>query len=104
MLQEETNGNKVVFKGYQSTTNIGTLGSDTAILSKLNLQLHRIERLPIGRGIVAYYVNTCIVKIYAPLGTANRSEREVFFNTEVINLLPIVPTELVMTGDFKCVL
>lgn len=82
LLQKVTNENKLVFKGSHSTTNVGTLGRGTAILSKLDLQLHRIESLPTGRGLVAYYGNTCIVNIYAPSGTANRSEREVFFNTE----------------------
>jgi len=43
LLHEVTNGNKLAFKGYQSTTNIGTLGRGAAILSKLNLQLHRIN-------------------------------------------------------------
>jgi len=104
LLHEVTNEKKLVFKLYKSTINIGTLELGTAILSKLNSQLHRIDGLPTGRGLVAYYGNTWIVNIHAPSGTANRYEREVFFITEVIDLLPYVPTEQIMAGDFNCVL
>jgi len=49
-------------------------------------------------------MGTLVVYINAPSGTANRSEREVFYSTEIIGLLPHVPTELIMAGYFYCVL
>ena len=104
LLQEVTNGDKLVFKGYQSIINIGTLGRGTAILYKLHLQLYRFERIPTRRWIAAYLENTCIVNMYAPSGTANRSEREEFFNSDVVELLPQSPTKLTLDGDFNCVL
>jgi len=50
LLQEVTDGDKLICKGYHFTINIGTTGQGTAILHKLNIQLHRIERIPSGSG------------------------------------------------------
>jgi exonuclease III len=50
LLQEVTDGDKLVCKGYQSIINMGTTGRGTAILQNLNTQFHRIERIPSGRG------------------------------------------------------
>ena len=36
--------------------------------------------------------------------TANHAEREAFFNTELIDLIPNAQTDLIMAGDFNCVL
>ena len=94
LLQEVTNGDRLVFKGYQSLVNVGTLGRGTAILHKMHLQLHKPKRIPTGRGIVAYLGNICLVNIYAPSGTANRTDREDFFNTEVVELIPQSATQL----------
>ena len=104
LLQEVTNGNNLSVKGYQTIVNVGTLGRGTAIIHKPHLKLHRIQRIPTGRGIAAYLGNTCLVNIYAPSGNANRAERENFFNTEVVELIPQSPTQLIMGGDFNCVL
>jgi len=103
LLQEATSVNIVTFKGYQTIDNIGTSGRGTAIIAKVDFQLLRMRRLPLGRGLVAYYNNICLLNIYAPSGTSNRAKRETFFNSEVIELLPKVPTELIMAGDFNCV-
>jgi len=80
------------------------MGRGTAILHKLNIQLHRIEHIPSGRGTAVYFDDTCIVNIYAPSGTAKRAEREDFYNSDIIGLLPLKPTKLILTGDFNCVI
>jgi len=54
LLQEVTNVNIINIRGYKITENIGTTGRGAAMLSKVDLQLHRIKRLPTGRGIAAY--------------------------------------------------
>jgi len=104
LIQEVTNGDTLAFKGYQSTMNIGMQGRGTAILTKLNLQPHGTVRLPSGRGLAIFYESTCIVNIHALSGSTNRAEREDFFNSEIIALLPHVPTDLILAGDFNCVL
>jgi len=104
LLQEVMDGDKLVCKGYHSTINIGTTGRGTAILHKLNIQLLRIEGIPSGRGMAVYFYDTCIVNIYAPSGTAKRAEREDFFNSGILGLLPLSPTKLILAGDLNCVL
>ena len=58
LLQEVTDSDKLVCKGYHSTINIGTLGRGTTILHKINIQLHRIERIPSGRWAAVYFDDT----------------------------------------------
>jgi len=98
VLQEVTNGDRLVVKGYQSIVKVGTLGHGTAILHKLHLQLHKPKRIPTGRGIAAYLGNICLVNIYVPSGTANSSDRVDFFNTDVVDLIPQSPTQLILWG------
>jgi len=102
ILQEVTSVHNINIKGYQTIDNVGTARRGTAILTRDDLQMHRIRRLPSGRKLAAYCNNICLVNIYAPSGTSNRAEREAFFNSEVIDLLPLAPTELIMAGDFNC--
>ena len=84
-------------------TNIGTTGRGTAILSRDQLQLTNIVRLPTGRGMAASFQNLTLVNIYVPSG-AERREREQFLASEVPYLLQGIPTSLVMGGNFNSVL
>jgi len=99
-----TNGDILDVKGYHTITNIGTSLRGTAILHKLNIKLHRVERLPTGRGISVYLGGACIVNTYVPSGTARRTEMEEFFNEGIIGLLHTSPTNLLLAGDFNCLL
>jgi len=103
ILQEVTSKKHTEVKGYHIIDNTGTAGRGTAMIIREDLQMDRIKRIPSGRGITAYYKNICLINIYAPSGTNNRTERETFFNKDVIELLPRNPTETIMAGDFNCV-
>jgi len=81
LLQEVTPGANV--RGYHSYVNIGTSARDTAILSKMELPLHNVRRIPSGRGIIAQYGHIGILNVYPPSGSANRAEMEEFFNTGI---------------------
>jgi len=102
VLQEVKNVNIINIRGYQAIENIGTSGRGTAVLSKVELQLHGIKRQPTGRGIAAYFDNICIINLFEPSRAANRAER-VFFNTEILDLIPHTPTATIIAGDFNCV-
>jgi len=103
LLQVVTTEN-ITFKGYQTLLNIGTTARGTSIMAKVDLPLHGVDRIISGRGLVAYYGNICILNVYAPSGTSNKTDRKAFFNTEILDLIPHVPTELIKAGDFNCVL
>jgi len=52
--------------------------------------------------------NFCIIprhvdsKSYAPSVTEKRQEREAFYNTEVVQLIPSSSTAMTLAGDFNC--
>jgi len=104
LLQEVTPGANVNYSGYHCYVNIETSARGTAILSKIELPLHDVRRIPSGRGIITQYEHIGILNVYAPSGSANRAEREEFSNTGIMDLLPHTLTELLMAGDFNCVL
>jgi len=52
LLQEVTNGGRLLVKVYQSIINVGTLVRGTAIPHNLHLQLHKPKRIPTGRGLL----------------------------------------------------
>jgi len=64
----------------------------------------KINNLPSGRAIAAEFKGLYIVNIYAPSGTAKRTESESFYNAEVPQLLQAGHGEIIIVGDFKCVL
>jgi len=103
MIHEVTSKKHIEVTGYHTIENIGTAGRGTAMIIREDLKLDRIKRIRSRRGITAYYKNICLIYIYAPSGTNNRTEREIFFNKDVIELLPQNPTETIMAGDFNCV-
>ena len=76
--------------------NIGKTGRGTEILTRDQIQLTNIVRLPTGRGMAARLQNVTIVNIYAPAGAEKRREREQFFASEVPLLLQGIPTALVI--------
>ena len=100
LLQEVTDEDKLTCRGYHVTAKVGITGRGTASIHKPHLEFQRIEHIPSGRGID----ETCIINIYAPSGTAKRTEREEFFSVDILGLLPLRPIQLIIAGDFNCVL
>jgi len=104
LLQEVTHENIHMISQYTAHMNIGTEGRGTAILAKEGLLLTNIQRIPSGRGIAATLQGIRIVNLYAPSGSEKRREREVFYNEEIVTLIPTAHTEMILGGDFNCVL
>jgi endonuclease/exonuclease/phosphatase family metal-dependent hydrolase len=84
--------------------NIGTDRRGAAILAKDGLVLSNIQRLPLGRGMSASFRGILIVNIYAPSGAEKRQQRDAFYNTEVVHLIPSSSTAMILAGDFNCVI
>jgi len=79
--------------------NIGTDRCGTAILAKDGLALTKIQRFPSGRGMSASIRSILVVNTS---GAEKRQEREVFYNTEVVHLIPSSSTAMILSGDFYC--
>ena len=89
---------------YTVHMNIGTDRRGTAVLAKDGLALLNVQRLPSGRRMSASFHGIFIVNIYAPSGAERRQEREAFYNTEVVQLIPSSSTAMRLAGDFNCVI
>jgi len=89
--------------GYNIHYNIGTTRRSTALITRETPPLTNITTIPSGRAITANFRDILIVNIYAPSGTAKGQEREIF-NSELAYLLRNVSDNLLLDGDFNCVL
>ena len=74
------------------------------MLTKEQISLTNITRLPSGRGKAACYQGIRLVNIYAPSSTANRQERKDFYNVELVYLLKSLSPTMIVGGDLNCVL
>jgi exonuclease III len=100
-LQKITHPNFDNLPGY---TNVGTTMRGTAFVTRNDLQVTNITKLPTGRGIAAECEGIALLNVYAPSWTAKKAEREAFFNTGLVYLLRNAPENLLLGGDFNCVL
>jgi len=60
--------------------------------------------MPSSHAIAATLGTLLIINVYAPSGTTKHSEREAFFNNDLPFLLGSASEDLLMGGDFNCVL
>jgi exonuclease III len=75
-LQEVTNHALHDLGGYNTYLNVGTDMRETSIVTKQDLQITNINKLPSGRGMTAGFRGIKLINIYAPSGTAKKRERE----------------------------
>jgi len=104
LLQEVTHTDFDMIRGYTAHLNIGINKRGTAILTREQISLTNITRLPSERGMAASYQGVWFVNLYAPSGTANRQERKDFYNVELVYLMRSLPPTKIVGGDFNCVL
>ena len=83
---------------------MGTECRGTTILAKDSYLLTNIQRIPTVRGISAHFNGIKIINIYAPSGSEKKHEREEFYNGNVARLLMHSGVNMVLAGDFNCVL
>ena len=104
LLQEVTHPFNTGFQGYTIHYNIGTSRRGTAILTRDTIVVTNLSRLPSGRAIAATLGTLLIINIYAPSGTSKRAERESFYNNDLPLLLESASDDILLGGDFNCVL
>jgi len=103
-LQEVTHPNLHTIHRYIAHINEGTDRRGTAILAKEGIALTDIKRLPSDRDIAAKHNGLGLINIYAPSGTARRSEKENFFKSDLTYLLPADLSDIILAGDFNCLI
>jgi endonuclease/exonuclease/phosphatase family metal-dependent hydrolase len=103
LLQEVTLPNITAVHRYTAHINIGTEGRGTAILMKAKLTARNVKRSHTDRGIALEFNRMWIINVYATSGAERKTEREAFFNKDLPLLLPPVPTDTMLAGDFNCI-
>lgn len=76
----------------------------TAVFIREGIPVNQIERLESGRGIAFCVFDVTFVNIYAPSGNTNRQARAKFYKEEIVYFLRRNPANLILGGDFNCVL
>jgi hypothetical protein len=100
LLQEVTNSEIAKIGGYDTHVNLGTTIRGLAILTRNVSGLRNIQTIPSGRAMAANLGELRLLNIYAPSGTANRGERERFYNRELTPLFSHTPGTLIIGDDF----
>jgi exonuclease III len=103
-MQEVIHPSLDKLNGYTVHYNIGSSQRGTAIVARDNIELANITRIPSGRAIAAEFKGIWLINIYAPSGAAKRNDREQFFNTEHPYILRAAPENIILRGNFNCVL
>jgi exonuclease III len=103
LLQELTNPFTFGFQGYIHY-NTGISRRGTAIITRDTIVVTKLGRIPSGRAIAASLGALLIVNLYAHSGTSKRSEREAFFNNDLPFLLGYASDDILLGGDFSCLL
>jgi exonuclease III len=99
-LQEVTDPEILTVTGYTTYFNIGANMRGTAILARHDFPLINVTSLPTGRATAANYNGLRLVNVYAPEGTARRTDRERFFNSELPALFHAASQSVLLGGDF----
>jgi exonuclease III len=76
----------------------------TAILSRNEIPFTIVHKLPSGRDMSDEYSKIRLINVYAPSGSALRTEREKFFNTELPFSFLTASPHSILGEDFNCVL
>ena len=104
LVQEVTHPETLNVRGYTTHLNIGASMRGTAILARNEITLTNIINVPSGRAMAATYNGLLIINVYAPSGTARRTDRESFYTSELTCLLQAASHNVILGGDFNCVL
>jgi exonuclease III len=104
LLQEVTCVHLDLKHRYTQHINVGTEKRGTAVLVKDGIMLTEIRCLPSDRGITSKYNRISVINIYAPSWAEKKQDRESFYNNDVPYLPPGHNTDIILAGDFNCVL
>jgi exonuclease III len=100
LLQEVTNPDVLNFRGYETHHNIGTAMRGAAIVAREAIPITIVLNLPSGRAMAAEYRGIRFINLYASSGSARRTERENFYNTQLPAFIYTAPSHMIIGGDF----
>ncbi|KAL9704610.1 hypothetical protein quinque_008128 [Culex quinquefasciatus] len=101
---QEVENERLTIPGFNVICNVDHARRGTAIALKDHIVYTHVEKSLDGRLIALRVQNTTLCNVYAPSGTALRTERERFFNGTLAYYLRHNTDHIVLAGDFNCVL
>lgn len=101
---QEVENDQLQLPGYTVISNVDHTRRGTAIALKEHMHFSNVEKSLDGRLIALQVQNTTLCNVYAPSGTALRSERERFFSNTLAYYLRHQTEHTLIAGDFNCVL
>ena len=103
LVQEFTNPDTLNIRGYVTHHNIRTSMRETAKLARKERPITIVHKLPSGRAMSAEYSEISLSNVYAPSGSAQRTERELL-NTELPFAFYTTSSHTILGREFNCVL
>lgn len=101
---QEVENEQLTLPEYNVICNVDHARRGTAIALKEHIRYSHVEKSLDGRLIALQINDTTLCNIYAPSGTAQRADRERFFNNTLAYYLRRRTSHTVLMGDFNCVL
>jgi exonuclease III len=90
--------------GFTAHINLGKAMRGTGFLVRDGLHLEQVVASPSGRALVAQFRGIKLLNVYASSGTSKKAERDKFYNLELPPLWKSGCSQVVVGGDFNCVL
>ena len=103
LLQEVTQHVLHDLRGCTTHYNIAASMRSTATIARGEINLENVTRIPSGHAIAAKFRELWLINIYAPSGTAQKQERERFYNSVLAYLISEASGQIILCGDFNCV-
>lgn len=101
---QEVENEQLALPGFNIVCNVDHARRGTAIALKQHIKFSHVEKSLDGRLIALRVHNTTLCNVYAPSGSAQRAERERFFNNTVAYYLRYRTDHIVLGGDFNSVI
>lgn len=101
---QEVENEQLTIPGFNVIANVDHGRRGTAIALRDHIQFSHVKKSLDGRLVAIRVQHTTLCCIYAPSGTALRTQRERFFNNTLAFYLRHRTEHVVLAGDFNCVL
>lgn len=101
---QEVENEQLALPGYNVICNVDHARRGTAIALKQHIKFSHVEKSLDGRLLALRVQNTTLCNVYAPSGSILRAERERFYNTTVAYYLRHRTDNIILGGDFNCVI
>lgn len=101
---QEVENEQLSLPGYNVICNVDHSRRGTAIALKEYISFSHVEKSLDGRLLTVRINDTTLANVYAPSGTQFRAERERFLNNTIAYYLRHNTPNLLLAGDFNCVI